>query len=390
MPVLLLTGARQVGKSTLVKSLFKDTHTFYTLDNPQTRYLVAHDPINFIRSQKRPIIIDEIQRYPELLLTIKMVVDETAIRTPKQFILTGSFNLLNLKGCVDSLAGRLSRYTLWPLSQEEIFGSQSTLLQDLFDQKFILSGLKSSNDLMVNISKGGYPLVVNAQDTEEAKEWLDSYIATLIDKDIPSIAKIEGLIEIPNILRLLASRVGEQLNVNKISQQISFAAPTIKSYLNLLELAFLFYPLKAWGGNIGNRLYKTPKIFLNDTALVNHLLNRDLSADRTLFGHLLENFVGLELIKQLSYKLPDTKIYYYRRANKQEVDFVLENASGDIVVIEVKASSQFSTSDIKEMRELKERMQGKFKAGILLYQGDAYPIEDKIYAMPVTSLWQNN
>ncbi|NBT84911.1 MAG: hypothetical protein EBT45_00145 [Alphaproteobacteria bacterium] len=173
MPVILINGARQVGKSTLVKTLFGGTHDYVTLDDPQTLFLVKRNPLNFVQNQLRPLIIDEIQRYPDILLAIKMIVDEK--RQPRHFVLTGSVNVLGLKDLKDSLAGRMVVYNLWTLSQEEIQGKQSSFLESLFSEKLQIPSFDFSVDIFNRIQRGGYPLVLLEKDPDSRREWIYAY-----------------------------------------------------------------------------------------------------------------------------------------------------------------------------------------------------------------------
>ncbi len=385
LPVVMINGARQVGKSTLVKEIFSKTHDYFTLDDPQILSLVRTDPLNFIRYAKNPLIIDEIQRCPDLLLAIKTIVDEK--RVSRQFVLTGSVNVLRLQGVQDSLAGRISRHILWPLSQEEIVGRTSPFLEGLFKSE-ITKGRTDTLTLMESIKKGGYPLAVLAENPLHRLEWLHAYLTQLLEKDIRDLSNIEGLSEIPTILGLLASRVGALVNVNDLSRSLQIPYTTLKRYLSLLEMSYLFCPVQPWFQNIGKRLIKSEKAFLIDTALIESVLHRGIEADSLLFGHVLENFIAMELMKQLSYKSLSARLFHYRTTSGEEVDFVLEAMDGNVVAFEVKGSSQFSQKDAKGLRSLKEQLQNKFKMGIILYQGtQVLPIEENIYAVPLSYLW---
>ncbi len=332
LPVVMINGARQVGKSTLVKEIFSKTHDYFTLDDPQILSLVRTDPLNFIRYAKNPLIIDEIQRCPDLLLAIKTIVDEK--RVSRQFVLTGSVNVLRLQGVQDSLAGRISRHILWPLSQEEIVGRTSPFLEGLFKSE-ITKGRTDTLTLMESIKKGGYPLAVLAENPLHRLEWLHAYLTQLLEKDIRDLSNIEGLSEIPTILGLLASRVGALVNVNDLSRSLQIPYTTLKRYLSLLEMSYLFCPVQPWFQNIGKRLIKSEKAFLIDTALIESVLHRGIEADSLLFGHVLENFIAMELMKQLSYKSLSARLFHYRTTSGEEVDFVLEAMDGNVVAFEV-------------------------------------------------------
>lgn len=385
LPVILVNGARQVGKSTLVKKLFSHTHDYLTLDDPQILSLAKKDPLNFIRYAKNPLIIDEVQRCPDLLLAIKTVVDEK--RIPQQFILTGSVNVLRLSNVKDSLAGRMAIYTLWPLSQEEIMNNQSLFLDNLLKGQ-IEKKTPINIDLVENMKKGGYPLVVLASDGYHRQEWLGSYLTQILEKDIRDLSNIEGLSEIPNILGLLASRVGSLVNVSDLARSLQIPHTTLKRYLSLLEMSYLFCPMQPWFKNLGKRLIKSEKAFLIDTALLEYVLHKDLESDPLMFGHIFENYVAMELVKQLSYKFLQLQFFHYRTTSGEEVDFILETPDGSIIGVEVKSSSQFSQKSVRGLSQLKEQLKDKFKIGVVLYQGtQVLPIEPNIYAVPLAYLW---
>lgn len=385
LPVVLVNGARQVGKSTLVKKLFAHTHDYLTLDDPQILSLAKKDPLNFIRHAKNPLIIDEVQRCPDLLLAIKTVVDEK--RISQQFILTGSVNVLRLDDLKDSLAGRMAIYTLWPLSQEEIVNNKSLFLENLLKGEIEKKPLINI-DLIKNMKNGGYPLSVLSNDQYHRQEWLGSYLTQILEKDIRDLSNIEGLSEIPNIIGLLASRAGSLLNVSELGRSLQIPHTTLKRYLSLLEMSFLFCPMQPWFKNMGKRLIKSEKTFLIDTALVEYVLHKDLESDQLMFGHILENYVTMELIKQLSYKFLQLQIFHYRTTSGEEVDFILETPDGKIIGIEVKSSSQFSEKSVKGLSQLKLQFQDKFKIGVVLYQGtEVLAIESNIYAVPLAYLW---
>jgi uncharacterized protein len=385
LPVVFVNGARQVGKSTLVKKLFSHTHDYLTLDDPQILSLAKKDPLNFIRYAKGQLIIDEVQRCPELLLAIKIIVDEK--RLPQQFILTGSVNVLRLGNVKDSLAGRMAVYTLWPLSQEEILNNKSVFLENLLTGQIEKKPLINI-DLIENMKKGGYPLAILAEDKYHRHEWLGSYLTQILEKDIRDLSNIEGLSEIPNIIGLLASRVGSLLNVSELGRSLQIPHTTLKRYLSLLEMAYLFCPMQPWFKNLGKRLIKSEKSFLIDTALLECVFNKDLEADPLMFGHILENYVAMELVKQLSYKFLQLQLFHYRTTSGEEVDFILEATDGSIIGIEVKSSSQFSEKSVKGLSQLKEQLKDKFKIGVVLYQGtQVLPIEPDIYAVPLAYLW---
>lgn len=381
-PVIFINGARQVGKSTLAKDLFKKTHDYYTLDDLTLLSSIKANPQHFINNLHCPVIIDEIQRCPELLLAIKYAVDEK--RAPQRFILTGSVNLLSIKGYMDSLAGRISHFTLWPLSQEEIIGTHSSWLESLTTHTKIDLSEKKLDLSMMQI--GGYPISVLEESDPYRKEWLQSYMQQIIEKDVRDISNIEGLRELPNIAKLLSTRVGSLLNNSDISRSLQIPNMTLKRYMNLLEMTFLFAPLKPWYNNLGKRLTKSQKIYFIDTALAMTLSGGSYVDNPSLQGHLLENFVYLELLKQISYTFSGYTLFHYRTLSGQEIDFIIEKNNGELIAIEVKSHHMPQQKDVLRIKEFMDH--NNVCLGIIFYQGDkVIPVEKNIYFVPIHALW---
>lgn len=381
-PVILINGARQVGKSTLVKQIFSETHEYFTLDDLNVLHLIKKNPQDFIKNLRGPVIIDEIQRCPEILLAIKCVVDEK--REPQKFILTGSVNLTGLKGYIDSLAGRMSTFTLWPLSQEEISKKRTNWIDSLFNGENIIL-TKKTFDLSL-LKTGGYPICVIENSEAYRKEWLKSYVQQIIEKDVRDIAHIEGITDLPNIAKLLSSRVGSLVNLSELSRSLQIPNSTLKRYIDLLQMTFLYTPLKPWYKNLGKRLTKSEKIYIVDTALIMILSGGNCDIDPSFQGHVFENFVYLELLKQFSYAFNDAKIFHYRTTTGKEIDFIIETDDGELIAIEVKSHSQINIKDAQTIKEFNEK--NNIKIGIILYKGDKIiPIDHNIFFVPIHVLW---
>ena len=390
-PVILLNGARQVGKSTLIRFILENSHDYYTLDDPSILNLLKKDPLTFLQNLKKPVVIDEIQRAPESFIAIKKIVDEK--RIPGFFVLTGSANVLALSKLSESLAGRMEVYTLWPLSQAELEGTSIDFISKLFEENtsFSIKNSAHDDDILERLLKGGYPPAILKKDALRRKYWFRSYIMTLLQKDIRDLTHIEGLSEIPNLLSLLATRVGTLMNTSEISRSMGLPNTTLKRYLTLLETLYLITPLPAWSSNLSKRLIKTPKIFFNDTGIVSYLLS--LSKESLLFqkhilGHLLENFVVSEVLKAVSYSSEIVHAFHYRTHSGQEIDILLQNAHGKIAGIEVKSKSSVQKEDFKGIFALEEDIKEKFVCGVVLYMGKTIiPFGHNKYALPISILW---
>ncbi len=394
-PVVLLHGARQTGKSTLVQEISRDLHParYLTFDDATTMGAARRDPVGFLDAYDSPIILDEVQRVPEIFVAIKALVDRE--REPGRFLLTGSANVLLLPKLSESLAGRMEVLTMWPLSQGEMASCQETFVDAVFSENMPTgSSEQMSNraDLIQRVLRGGYPEVIGRKTRTRRTAWFDAYVTTVIHRELRDLANIEYLTELPRLLRLLAARVGCQLNYTEVSGAVGLPQTTFKRYLSLLEAIYLFYPLPAWAPNLGKRLIKRPKILLNDSGLIAHLIGldeRQVESDATSFGHVLENFVAMELRKQISWSESRPSMYHFRTHKNVEVDLVLESPAGDLVGIEVKTAARVRDDDVRGLELLSELAGDKFHRGIILYGGsESIPLGKNLHALPIDTLWR--
>ncbi len=393
-PVLLVIGPRQAGKTTLIKKFGKELElTYSSFDDLNNLVGVQLDPIGFLDHLKKPLILDEVQRAPEIFLPLKADVDEN--RIPGRYILTGSANPLLVPKVGDALTGRMAICNMWPLSQGEIIGVKETFLDILFSSDALPSELPrfDQKELLTKLFLGGFPALHTSSDKGYHKAWCNDYLSLSLQKDINDLAKIEGLAHLPVLLYGLAARIGSTLNNEDLSRLAKVASSSLKRYLQLLESLFLLYRLPAWSPNIDQRLVKAPKIYFTDTALLLHVLNMDqeqLGSNPHLLGHMLENFVIMECVKQATWAQSEPKLSHYRQDGDKgtEVDIVLESA-GKVVGIEIKLSSLVRPDDIKGLNSLKELAGKSFHKGIVLYMGNrVLPLGDKLQAVPINALWQ--
>lgn len=392
-PVVLLTGARQTGKSTLALQTAGARHgmAYVTLDDATMLAASKADPEGFVRSFRGAVVIDEVQRTPELFLAIKAAVDRD--RRPGRFLLTGSANVMTLPRASESLAGRMEILNLWPLSQGEIDGSKEAFVDALFSRRSDAFSARPQpwRRMLERMLRGGYPEVVRLAAGRRGA-WFGSYLTAILQRDVRDLAHIEGLTQMPRLLALLASRVTSPLNFADLSRAVAIPQSTLKRYLTLLEATFLLHPLPAWLGNLGKRLVKTPRIMLNDTGLLAHLIGTDwrrLAEDRTLAGHLLENFVFLELRKQSAWSRARPAFFHFRMQTGQEVDLVLENSAGQIVGVEVKAAASVAGSDFLGLRALASEAGERFVRGLVLYDGErSVPFGPGFVAAPLSAIWE--
>jgi len=396
MPIILLRGARQTGKTTLAKSLCsrKADYNYVTFDHLPTLIAAKNDPVGFIARLEKPVILDEIQRVPELFLPIKCDVDQN--RTPGRYFLTGSADPLLIPKLGDSLAGRMRLLDLWPFSQGEIEEKPETFLDKIFGRHQISTGKEiacSRKDILQRAMRGGYPISLTVKTERQRHDWFNDYVSLVLQKDIMDLSKIENVTQVPHLLMLLASRTGGLLNYDELARSLKLSAPTLHRYVTLLKTLFMVHFLSAWSGNLGKRLVKSPKIYMTDTALQLFLLNVDeqrLLNDPFLIGSVIENFVVLELLKQISWSDKKIQMFHYRDYSQSEVDIVLEGPGGDLVAIEIKSSESVSVGDFKGIKAFGQSVGSKFVAGILLYSGaTVLPFGDNLTAMPIAALWSD-
>jgi predicted AAA+ superfamily ATPase len=391
-PVVLLHGARQSGKTTLVRAVAEESGARYiTLDDLTMLAAARNDAAGFLAGSAQSLVVDEVQRAPELLLAIKAAVDRK--RTPGRFLLTGSANVLLVPRVAESLAGRMEIVPLWPFSQGEIEGAVEGFIDAAFgDAPPVLVQSSSSVRLTDRVLRGGYPEAAPIKSAERRRAWFDAYVTTILQRDVRDLARIEGLTELPRLLALLASRPMAQLNYADLSRGTGLPQSTLKRYFALLEMVFLIRLLPPWHANIGKRLVKTPKVVLTDTGLAAHLMGIDdarLARDRTLLGGLLESFVAMELVKQSGWSADPPALYHFRTHEGDEVDLVLERRGGALVGIEVKSAATVSAADFKGLRALAEIAGQRFQRGIVLYTGaEIVPFGAGLFALPVEALWR--
>ena len=391
-PVVYLQGARQVGKSTLAKDLAEQRSASYmTLDAAAVRAAAADDPDGFVVGLPRPVVIDEAQRIPALATAIKAAVD--ADRTPGQFLLTGSAGVMALPTLADSLAGRMELHTLWPLSQGEIAGVRETFVDRLFARELETPATApSTEDEMIDrICAGGYPEARSRRAGRRRNAWFDAYTDAILQRDVRELAQIDRLLDMPRLLSLLASRTGQLVNQADIARTLGLPQTTLKRYLTLLETTFLVQRLPAWFTNIGKRLAKAPKLMLVDTGLLAHLLDADaahLRRNRVLLGHVFENFVAMEITKQLGWCEKRSRLFHFRTEGGAEVDLVIEERAGRLVGVEVKCAATLRPQHFAGLKALKEAAGERFVRGVVVYLGtEVVPFGEHLHGLPVGQVW---
>ncbi len=390
--VVLVNGARQCGKSTLVR-LVADAGgaQWRSLDNEATRRAALRDPVGFVEDTGA-LVIDEVQRAPDLLLAIKERVDRDT--RPGQFLLTGSARLLGLRSVADALPGRMETVELFPFSQGEIGSAPDGFVDAVFDsgERLRHESNLARRDYADRLVRGGFPEAVARKDERRRGRFLDAYVDDLVAREIRQISEIERLTQLRALTRLVAARSGQLLVPAALGNELRLSHTTVTRYLDLLELVFLIKRIPAWSRNLSSRATSTPKVAMVDSAVGANLLG--LSADTLIrpdgvFGPLLEGFVLMELARQLTWSRQRAELFHYRTRDQVEVDAVLENRRGQVVAIEVKAASTVRTEDFRGLHHVRERLGADFVVGLVLYTGgQTLPFGDRLRAMPISALWE--
>jgi len=392
-PVVCILGPRQCGKSTLAMHAAPD-RTYVSLDDPNSYELARLDPKGFIGELPDLVTIDEIQRLPELTLAIKQSVD--ANRRPGRFLLTGSADLLQLPRLSDSLAGRMEWIELQPFSEAEKEAVDGHFLkqwlQGALKNEVSASNPPQPSTLPKRVIAGGYPEAVR-RSHKRARQWLEQYVRSLVDRDIHDISQIRDGEKVGRFLEYLSHQTAQLENITEMAKALGHTRATVEKYLSILEKLYLLRRLPAWHRNVQKRLIKAPKIHLCDSGLTATLSATTESTwmdDRGRFGHLLESVIVQQISIQASRMEPKTRLWHYRDKDKVEVDCVLTQGRRTWGV-EVKASASIDPSDFKGLRRLAEQAGDDFQGGIVLYDGNSQlPVDQRLnlYAMPISKLWK--
>lgn len=391
--VVVINEARQVGKSTLARLVAADhpRADLRFLDDAGTRSAAAADPAAFVRHEGL-MVIDEVQRVPDLMLAIKHAVDSDP--RPGQFLLTGSARLLALHSIPDLLPGRSETIELWPLSQGELHGVQDRFIDTIFTHGADLAVPSSSllrSDYVDRALTGGYPEAVRRRDSGRRARFFESYVSDMINRDVRQVTEIERPADMRRLLNVLAAQMATLPVPGTLAGSLNLPASTLKRYLDLLELLFLVRRIPAWSSNLTTRAVAAPKLIVLDSGLAGHLAG--LTGRRTAhpaapIGPLVENFVLAELARQLAWATERVTLHHYRDRDGYEVDAVLEHPSGDIVAVEVKAAETVRSEDFRGIRRLARRLGDRLIAGIVLYTGrQPLPFGERLRALPLSTLW---
>jgi uncharacterized protein len=387
-PVVVLTGARQTGKSTLVRDLEPlSKRTYVTLDTALNRSLAAAEPQTLLNeATKERITIDEVQRAPDLLLAIKESVDQNKV--PGRFLLTGSANLLLMQRVSESLAGRARYLTLWPMTRQEQLGKAACGIWDLFfteKNKEWLNALNAQpssraswKDLAV---RGGYPAAAllhpSRTSDSDRDEIFTGYTQTYLERDLRDLAAIDNLYDFQRLMRAACLRLGSVINQVELARDTGLPRTTVQRYLNLLEVSYQLIRLEPYSVNRSKRLIKSPKLYWSDTGLALHLAQLNVPT-----GAHLENIVCTDLLAWREIDTARPAILYWRTSSGDEVDFLIER-KGKLLPIEVKATENPGYNDSKGLRAFKDEYGADVLGGLLLHGGEkTYWVAEAVLAAP--------
>lgn len=370
MPAVVVTGARQTGKSTLAEVLTPGRRRYLSLDDLDVIDLARRDPEALVGGAV-PVTLDEVQREPDLLLAVKRAIDRD--RRPGQFLLTGSANLLLMRGVSESLAGRASHLTLWPMTRREQVGLgrcgmwEELLSADDSAWPEVLAGSEPGPEDWKALARcGGFPTpALEMKNPGDRSLWFDGYARTYLERDLQALSSISALPDFRRLMRAACLRVGQLLNQTEVARDVAIPQPTVHRWLNLLETSYLLVRVPAYAVNRTKRLIKSPKLYWGDVGLALHLAGLSEPA-----GAHLENLVLNDLLVWRDSRTERAEILYWRTSTGEEVDFVVE-ANGKVVPIEVKATSRPRLKDVANLRAFRAEYGATARAGLLLHTGSS-------------------
>jgi predicted AAA+ superfamily ATPase len=396
--VVVISGSRQTGKTTLTKQVLDENkNPFKSLDLKAYLDAAKNDPTSFVRNTSGTMVIDEIQKAPELISEIKYVVDRD--NRPGQYLLTGSANIQSLPSVSESLAGRVRNIRLRPLTQGEILRRKPTFLDRAFFGDFPMRINGCDKNTLLDIAfRGGFPEAVRLKTQKERKAWGKDYIAALVEKDMRDIANITRQGALKDLIGILAAWSGRFMDVSSISSQTGVSRPTISSYINSLEALYLFERVMPWIKTDYDRVGRIHKMYATDTGLLASVLDwkyDDVANDATISnadraGKMMETFVFQELSAQVDLT-DDYTLYQYRDREKREIDFIVERSDGALLGIAVKAGRSVSKDSFAPQSWFRENIVKGRKPyiGLILYSGEnTLSFGNGMFALPTAALWE--
>lgn len=395
-PVSIVQGARQVGKSTMVRRLVQErAGRLFSLDDADVLTAAEADPDGFVRQFPAGLLaIDESQRVPALIRAIKAAVDDD--RRPGRFLLTGSADLLDVPGTGESLAGRAETIALYGFSQGELTGVRDDLITTIvtggFQGSTAVNQSVGRNEYAQAIVTGGFP-EVQVRTSRRRDRWFENYLARVIEHDAAEVSRLRQLERLDKLIRLIASSNAGELVKAKIARQSGIPETSVDPYVRLLETLYLVHRLPTWGNNLTQRVVGRPKIIVIDSGVAAHLAGQTLERLTTFssddqFGPLFEAFLASELLKQQSWSATSFRLHHYRDREGHEVDLIAELADGRVIAFEIKAARSAVPGHVRGLAYLRDKLKDRFVAGVVLNtSAQLLRLGDRLWSAPASYLW---
>ncbi len=403
-PVVLLTGPRQCGKTTLCKVLNRDSrlpfdYEYMSLDDLGLRDFAVDDPVGFVDQLPPYVILDEVQLSPGIYRPIKILVDEQ--REPGRFLLTGSTQISLMEELAESLVGRMSMVQLYPLAQSEVSESEPSdatlritpFLSSVFDGNIsatLTQEPRLAHELANRIVAGGYP-EARQLSSSDRRVWHRDYIRTIAYRDIKELTSIRRVDVLPQLATVAAAHTAQLFNLSEVARHLDLSRNTIHEYIAIMQNLLMLQFVPPWSNNRLKRAVQSPKLHFVDTGLACGLLDLDeesLWLDRKRLGFLAESFVLQELVRQATWFDGILSFYHYRDRDRTEVDIIVEKSGLGIVAFEVKIGATVKDSDFRGIRKLQQNAKN-FIAGVVLYDGEwIRQFGDNLWAIPIARIWE--
>lgn len=412
-PVVLVNGPRQCGKTTLTRMVGEAAgYGYYTLDDEDVFQMAQRDPKGFVQGMDGPTILDEVQRLPGILRSLKVVVDRE--RRPGRFLLTGSANILQMPETSESLAGRMRTLRLHPLSQSELEGTEPHFLDRLFAADFKTRSVgtaaaeepdyaetgvrvgaavygKPTLSVTDRIVAGGYPVALAHTTEANRTAWYRDYATSLIERDAVEMAQIRDAQALSGLLELMAAYTAQQPRIRQLAQVLDIDRRTATDYVTLLKRMFLLKSLPPWHHEAMERMARTHKLHIGDTGLACALLGLDANAlrrDPSRRGWLLETFALQELRRQAN---APHRFFHYRSSDRREVDIVIQRSVNSFAGVEVKSAGTLRPEHFQGLERMRDALGRQFACGIVLYEGNQCgPWGDRLFGVPIQMLWESS
>jgi predicted AAA+ superfamily ATPase len=398
-PLVYLNGARQCGKSTLVRNaLLENNINYISFDSPILLAAAKRNPANFIAElpQNKINVIDEVQLATEIFPYLKIDVDEKRIKGKNKslYVLTGSANIFALPKLANALVGRMTILTLYPFSVSEFCRKEVNFIDKFWNIKLTVGKYKNTN-LLEKISNATFPEIALDENIDREK-WFDSYLTTILQRDAFSLASIRRPEKILQLLISFSERVGGLINDENIKKETGFNSITYERYKAFCNSVFMTFEVQSWSkaNKLDKRFLRSKKIYFTDTNFLCYIMRRelkDLYTNPSAMGHIFENFIASEIIKAASSSPNQYFVSHFNpvRGQGKEVDFIIENLHGEAIAIEIKLNATLDLKDFANMKICKDTLRDKFKKGIVVYTGnEILPFGDNLWAIPVNCLWE--